>query len=266
MRIEGRTALVTGASRGIGPVIARRLSAQGARVVLAARSGEELAEVARQLDPDGTGVRWVTCDINDEDDRRNLPKRVRAEFDQIDILVNNAGIEQVVPYDRQSDQDILTIMHTNLLSPMLLAREMLPRMLERGYGHIVNISSLAGRIGMPCAAAYSASKGGLAEWSMALNMELDGTGVGASVVCPGFVTEAGMFARKGARIPRGMGSSTPEDVASGVIRAIERELPELIVNSTPMRPLMTLRAVSPRALLALMRRVGMLASARRWAG
>ncbi len=262
MEIDGKTALVTGASRGIGPVIAQQLSDKGANVLLAARSADDLAQVSARI---GGNVQTVTCDVNDEDDRRNLPKRARAEFGQIDILVNNAGIEEIKPYPRQAPDDIELIMQTNLLAPMLLAREVLPYMIERGYGHIVNISSLAGRVGFPYAAAYTASKGGMAEWSLALNMELDGSGVGASVVCPGFVLEAGMFARKEAKTPRVMGSTTPHQVAEAVIRAIEHSVPEIIVNSTPMRPLMALRAISPKAVLALMRRTGSLRMSRKWA-
>jgi short-subunit dehydrogenase len=123
---------------------------------------------------------------------------------------------------------------------------------------VVNIASLAGRTGMPFGAAYSGSKGGLAEWSISLAAELRDTGVAVSVICPGFVAETGMFSRKGAPAPRSIGASSPEAVANAVLKVLRTRKVEVVVNPKPVRLLMALKALSPEAALAVGRRLGLL--------
>jgi short-subunit dehydrogenase len=141
---------------------------------------------------------------------------------------------------------------------MLLARALLPAMLARGSGHIVNIASLAGRTGMPFGAAYAGSKGGLAEWSISLAAELSGSGVAVSVICPGFVDGTGMFSRKQLDAPKSLGVSHPEDVAQAVLKVLATRKVEVVVNPKPVRLLMALRALSPETVLALGRKLGLL--------
>ncbi len=254
--LAGKNAILTGASQGIGPYIANALAAQGVNLLLIARSGEKLERVAAQIPAGNVTVRTAATDLTDPSARTNVAKRARSEFGQIDILVNNAGFEELRRFHRQEPEVIEKTIETNVLAPMLLTREVLTYMVQRGYGHIVNVSSLAGRLGMPYGATYAGSKGALAEWSLSLYEEMKKTGVGVSCVCPSFVTEAGMFARKKRKAPMALGDCRPEQVAAAVIKAIRDEKPEIIVSNRPARPFMVLRAISPRAAYWLGRKLG----------
>ncbi len=218
--LKGKNAVLTGGSRGIGPYIARALASEGVNLVIAARTADKLESVAGELTKLGTRVIAIPTDIADESQRAVLLKRAAAELGQIDILVNNAGVVHYAWFSEQEKTDIVETIELNLMAPLFLTREVLPDMLERGTGHIVNISSLAGKKGIPYEAAYAASKAGLIEWSNALRLELEGTGVDVSVVCPVYVSKVGMFAVHGLPAPRLAGSVTPERVANAVIQTI----------------------------------------------
>jgi short-subunit dehydrogenase len=138
------------------------------------------------------------------------------------------------------------VLTVNLHAPMELVRQLLPRMVERGGGHIVNIASLAGKKGVLYNAPYSASKAGLILWTDALRQELKDGPVGVSVIMPGYVREAGMFHDDGVPPPRLLGTSSPQDVADAVVRAIVQRVPEIIVNPGPMRPMLALGQLLPR--------------------
>jgi len=155
-----------------------------------------------------------------------------------------------------SAQQIEQMVQTNLIAPLILSRLVLPEMIARGSGHVVMMSSLGGKKGSPYSATYAATKAGLIEWTSGVREELRGTGVSASVICPGFVSEAGMFAVYGKRAPRLSGESPPEKVADAVVHAIERDVPEIIVNPGPKRLLTITNAISPRAVSWLLRRFG----------
>ena len=256
--LASKCAILTGASHGIGPFIARTLAAKRINLALAARSGAELEAVAGTLG-DSARVLVVPTDLNDASQRQNLVLRTRQEFGQIDMLVNNAGLEEIIPFDEQRAEMIPAIINTNVIAPMMLTREVLPPMLERGEGAIVNVASIAGRTGMPFGAVYSGSKGALAEWSISLSAELLGRGVSVSAVCPGFVSSEGMHARKGIPAPRSLGEVSPQAVADAVLKAIETGHPEILVSSRPIRLLMALRALAPRAALAFARKSGLIA-------
>src|SRR5579885_1687475 len=174
--LTGKHIVLTGASQGLGAVMAQTLAAEGADLLLAARSADKLAEVAKGLGP-GTRVLTQPTDVTQAADRASLIARARSEFGHIDVLINNAGVEDLGVYAEQDPSVLRRIIETNLLAPMLLAREVLPEMLARRSGHLVNIASLAGRTGMPFGAAYSGSKGGLAEWSISLAAEIRDSGV-----------------------------------------------------------------------------------------
>ncbi len=256
--LKGLTAVLTGASSGIGPYIARALAAERMNIVLAARTTEKLEALAAELRGSGVGAEVATTDVTEPADRRNLAKRARTAFGQIDVLINNAGYEEIIEFHKQNPEAIEKTIETNLIAPMLLTREILPNMIERGSGHVIHIASLAGRLGMPFGAVYSGSKGGLAEFSLSLHGELEGTGVTSSVICPGFIAEAGMFARKDRKAPPTLKEARPSDVAKAVITALKTNTPEIMVTARPVRPLMALRAISPKAMNALANKLGLI--------
>ena len=207
--IRGAHALVTGGSRGLGPLIAHALAREGANLTITARSEAALREVAEALATHSVRARAVPADVCDEADRRRLVEEAESALGPIDILVNNAGIEQIVPYVTLSHERIETMVRTNLVAPLLLSRLVLEKMIERGRGHVVMMSSLGGKKGSPYSATYAATKAGLIAWTSGLRAELEGTGVGASVICPGFVSEVGMFAERTQPAPRILGTSFP---------------------------------------------------------
>ena len=256
-QLSGQSVVLTGASQGLGALMAQALAAEGADLILAARSADKLEAVARAL-PRGTRVHAQATDVTSPADRAALLARAHAEFGRVDVLINNAAVEELAVFAEQDPAALERVLATNLLAPMQLTRAVLPEMLARGRGHVVNIASLAGRTGMPFGAVYSGSKGGLAEWSISLAAELRGSGVAVSVVCPGFVDETGMFSRKGMPAPRSIGASRPEAVSGAVMQVLRTRKIEVVVNPKPVRLLMALKALSPEAALALGRRLGLL--------
>ncbi len=191
------------------------------------------------------------------DELQDLADTAVSVFGRIDILINNAGLEEVVPYQRQDPEQIRATVLTNVMAPLLLTRMLLPAMLERSDGHIISIASMAGRLGMPFGSTYSGTKAALSEWALSLWMELKDTGVTVTTICPGFVTDAGMFARKGRDAPGSIGSCTPEQVAEAVLKALHSNKPEILVNSMPVRPLMALKSINPVAAASLGDKLGL---------
>ncbi|MDJ0860728.1 MAG: SDR family NAD(P)-dependent oxidoreductase [Gammaproteobacteria bacterium] len=254
--LEQRTALVTGGSRGIGPYIARALAKEGVRVVLTARSERLLAQAAASLADLGERPLVVPADLQRAGDRERLIAAATRHFGRIEILVNNAGIESEGAFAALSQQAIDSTIGVNLVAPLALARQVLPGMVANGSGHIVSIASLGGKRGVPYDAVYCATKAGLIEWSHALREEVAGYHIHVSVICPGYVTEVGMFARFGMKPPLGIGSCTPEQVANAVVRALRYRQREVIVNSIPVRPFLALGALSPALLDWLVKRMG----------
>jgi short-subunit dehydrogenase len=263
--LTGKNIVLTGASQGLGEVMAHTLAAEGADLVLAARSIQKLADLAGSLPGVGSKVVKRT-DVTVAEDRAALIAFASREFGPIDVLVNNAGVEELGPFAEKDPAVLERIIATNLLAPMLLAREVLPAMLARGSGHVVNIASLAGRTGMPFGSAYSGSKGGLAEWSISLAAELSGSGVAVSVICPGFVDGTGMFSRKHIAAPKSLGVSHPEDVARALLKVLVTRNVEVVVNPKPVRLLMALKALSPETALAVGRKLGLVDFLKRIAG
>ncbi len=261
--IEHRNVLITGGSRGIGPYIARALAAEGAKVVLTARSQTQLAEVAASLKETGGEPLAIAADLGVAEDRERLIDAVTKHYGCIDILVNNAGLEFEGAFATLSHDDIDSTIEVSLVAPIALTRRVLPSMFSNRLGHIVNIASLGGKRGVPYDAVYCATKAGLIEWSHAMRLETADHGVGVSVICPGYVTGAGMFARFGMRPPLSIGSCTPEQVANAVVHAIQRNRGEMIVNAMPVRPLLALGALSPTLMDWLLTRMGIVGFQRR---
>lgn len=257
--LRGATAVVTGASRGIGVHIARALVAQGVNVSLAARSVDDLEVVRAEMAALGAKAIATRCDVTSADDRAELLRRTEAELGPVDILVNNAGIETASHFETASEDDLVQTLEVNLVAAMLLTRAVLPGMLERRRGHVVNIASGAGKVGVPYAVAYATSKHGLVGLTNSLRCEFHGSPVGFSVVCPGFVSETGMYARwadRGVKAWKISGSSSPVKVAEVVVGCIRKNRSEVLVNTPPVRPLVVLANVTPRAVPRIMRMMG----------
>jgi len=245
--LEGRTAILTGASGGLGPYIAQALAKQKMNLVLSALSASSVDEIATKLS-NQTKVVNIPANVVDERDLESLVLQSTNELGAIDVLINNAGVEMFFPYHKVNTDDIRRIVAINLTAALLLTRLVLPQMLARRCGHIVNISSLSGKAGSPCAELYTATKAGLIAFTESLRAEYRGTGVSASVICPGFV-EAGIYQRvvedTGLTAPWILGTSPPDAVAKAVLQAIKKDIPEIIVNPGPTRFLTTIAEFSP---------------------
>jgi short-subunit dehydrogenase len=247
--LHGRNALVTGAGGGLGGYIARALAAEGMNLALTDLPGASVDGLGAELRSRGIEVKHAPADLSDADERQRLAAWAGEALGPLDVLVNNAGLEFGGSFLRQTEEELESIVAVNLLAVMDLTRLMLPGMLERGRGHIVNMASVAGKVPPPYLAAYAGTKHGVVGFTHALRVENGGgRPVGFSAICPGFVSRVGMFGRMEHLVsaPRMLGTVPPEAVGDAVVRAIRRDLPEVIVNKTPVRPLVLLNAAAPR--------------------
>ena len=238
--LRDATVVLTGASRGIGAVLATRLADEGANLVLAARDAQKLERVRDDCARRGVEVRVVVVDVSQRADRERLVR----EAERIDVLINNAGIEITEALVNQSLDDIDAQLATNLNAPIALTRLALPGMLARRRGVVVNVSSMSGKGATPFNAVYAATKFGLNGFTASLRLELAGTGVHVGTVCPSFVGETGMWAQTGRRAPALMREVKPEQVVRGVLSVIGGT-PEVLVTPGPIRPLLALRELFP---------------------
>ncbi len=177
MQLARRRVLITGASRGIGRALAEGFAESGASVALVARSEGPLRELAARL-----GGTAHTADLTDPTAAASLVRRVEDEAGAVDVLVNNAGVSHIEYFLRQTPEQIEQIYQLNLLAPVRLCRELLPRMIERGRGHVVNVSSLAAVMVTPGLVHYGSSKAGLSHYTAGLRQELRGLPVGVTLV------------------------------------------------------------------------------------
>lgn len=243
--LDSKVALVTGASRGIGTFIAKTLAARGCTVIAVARNLDGLESTCTAINSAGGRAIAVDADLSDPSKLADFVSRAEAAAGPIDVLVNNAGVEWYRRCTDYSAEQLATVLTVNLHVPMELTRLLLPGMLKREVGHIVNIASLAGKKGVKFNAPYSASKAGLIMWTDAVRQELSDTPVGISVVMPGYVRDTGMFHDDAVPPPKLLGTSRPQDVADAVVTAIEHDRHEVIVNPGPMRPMFALGQLSP---------------------
>jgi short-subunit dehydrogenase len=259
MRIlAGQVILLTGASGGLGTYMARAFAKRKVKLALVAHPGIDLEGLRKSVADSGAEAIAITSDLREPDRRREMLATVRSRLGPIDILVNNAGVEYTSFYHELKEEQIGEVLSVNLEAPMILSRLVLPEMLGRKQGHIVNISSLAGKSGPAFQESYAATKAGLVAFTQSLRATYQGTGVSASVIVPGFV-EAGIYARLKAKTgpaPALFRACPPEWVAQAVLRAIESDAPELIVNRYPIRPVLALTALSPRLGAWLITRMG----------
>ncbi|HEX8065529.1 MAG TPA: SDR family NAD(P)-dependent oxidoreductase [Thermoleophilaceae bacterium] len=247
--LTGRTALLTGATGGIGHAIARALHARGAAVKLTARRAEVLEELASEL---GDRAEVIPADLSSPDEARGLAERAGP----VDLLVANAGVPGSGRLEDYTTEQVDRVLHVNLHAPVALAHALLPGMLERGSGHLTFVSSIAGKVASANSSLYSATKFGLRGFGLSLHEDLRGTGVGCTVVFPGFISDAGMWADSGLDLPAGLGPRTPEQVAEGVLRGIETNRAEVDVAGLMQRFGGWLSGPSPGAVAAIMRRSG----------
>lgn len=250
MKLEsGRIALITGASRGLGVEISRTLAEKGLDLILAARSVGALEAVAAQLRTDtGRNVRIHAVDMADAASVAALA----AVAGEVDVLVNNAGVETTCAYDAREASEIAHSIAINLTGPMLLTHALLPGMIARGRGHIVNIASVAGLMAVPFNEPYCATKFGLVGFTRALRQTALASSwpVGASVVCPGFIDGAGMFEtlkQDYGVSSEDMGATPLDRLGPAVIEAIEGNLPDAIVADGDVRQYTAMSIMDPLA-------------------
>jgi short-subunit dehydrogenase len=254
MNLGGRTALVTGASGGLGHAIARALAARGASLVLSARKVDVLEALAAE-----TGGRVVACDLSD----RSAVERLVDEAGPVDVLVASAGIPGSGTLESFTLAQIDRALDVNLRAPMVMTRLMAEGMVARGGGHIVYVSSLSGKAGTPRTSVYAATKFGLRGFAQSLREDLRPHGVGVSTVFPGFIRDAGMFHDSGAKLPGYLGTKTPEDVGRAVVKAIEHDRSEIDVAPLQMRIGTALAGLAPEAAAIVQHKLGANEMARR---
>ncbi len=226
MRIAGSTVLLTGATGGLGQAIARELAARGAQLVLTGRRADALEPIAAEL-----GARTVIADLAEPDQVDQLAKSCA----DVDVLIANAALPSSGDLLEYTPEQIDRALAVNLRTPVMLSRALAPRMVEAGRGHIAIVGSISGKTASRSTSLYNATKFGLRGFALGFRQDLHGTGVGVSLIQPGFVRDAGMFAATGATPPAGMRTVTPGQVAAAVIRAVERDLCEVNVAPVELR-------------------------------
>lgn len=248
--LEGKVALITGASQGIGKVVAGALAREGMHLILAARSVDKLDAVATELRKSGVRVLTVPTDVSKREDLERLVATSVAEFGAIDVLVNNAGIEAFqafhdIPVDR-----IEATIQTNTIGSIVLTRLVIPVMQKQGGGRIINMASTAAIQAPPYGATYAATKASLLQFTMALRLEYAGSGISATAICPGFTDDGGIYEvikqEMGRRVPWMIGGTTAEKVAKKVIKALRTDPPRIIVDRPALRVFFAIAFVFPR--------------------
>ena len=213
MQISGSTILLTGATGGLGHAIARTLNQRGGKLILTGRRTDVLEPLAAEL-----GARALAIDLSDPAE----VERLAAEAGDVDILVANAALPAAGRLETFTMQEIDRALDVNLRTPIALAHALAPTMVARGRGHLLFMSSLSGKSATPGTSIYNATKFGLRGFASALRADLRPDGVGVSAVFPGFIRDAGMFAEADVKLPSGVGTASPEDVARATVQAIER--------------------------------------------
>jgi short-subunit dehydrogenase len=239
--------LLTGATGGLGHAMARSLAGRGARLLLTGRRTDVLEPLADEVDADA-----AAADLSDLDDVR----RLLDEAGDVDVLVANAAVPATGALPEFTPEQLDRAVRVNLLVPMLMARELVGPMQVRGRGHIVLVGSVSGITASSYASVYNGTKFGLRGFGLGLRQELHGSGVGVSVVEPGFVRDAGMFAEGGGKLPLGVRSVGPDQVGAAVVRAIERNLGEVVVAPPELRALARTGSLLPGVSARVQRMIG----------
>jgi short-subunit dehydrogenase len=242
--IGGRVAVVTGASRGLGRAIAETLFDHGMKVVVAARSGEELESFLSRLDRSGTRTLAVAGDVTAAADRERLVEAARQKFGNIDVLVNNAGTDHPEFFAGADFARVEEMVGLNLVALMAMTQAVLPEMLRQRSGQVVNIASVAGLAPVPYGAVYAATKAAVINFSQSLRYEVADQGVGVSVVCPYYVRDAGLY-HVNSEGDGEVATVSPDDVGDAVVSAITGNRPRVIASPLTVKLTPFLTAVSP---------------------
>jgi short-subunit dehydrogenase len=247
VQIQGKTVLLTGATGGIGEAIAHELSAAGAKLIVSGRRADVLERIAAD-----TGATIAVADLADRDQLEALV----AAHSEVDILVANAALPASGELSDFSLDEIDRALDVNLRAPVIMSRLLADQMVSRGSGQIVLIASLAGKVATAGSSLYSATKFGLRGFGAGLRADLVGTGVGVSVVFPGFVRDAGMFHDSKVELPGYVGTTSPQDVADAVRSAVENDLGEIDVAPLSVRVATKASELAPSLMGAVVRRLG----------
>lgn len=230
--ISGQIAVITGAARGIGEAISRKLAAMGATVVLTARDQDRLKQVAGEIESAGGRAEVAAFDLRDEKAVARFTTSIKERHGHCDILVNNAGVGKIgTPLHQMSPDDWDTVMNTNLRGPYLMTHAFAPMMIAARRGHIINISSLAGHNPLKNGAAYAASKWGLNGLTYSVAEELREFGIRVSAIAPGSVN-TGFSVSTGKDAGKKI---QPDDVAN-VVAMLVIQAPQSFVSEVLLRP------------------------------
>jgi short-subunit dehydrogenase len=205
--------------------MAEQLADKGAKLVLSSRKKAELTELAKSLPGGARRHKVIVSDLA----KPGAPAKLVRDAGNVDVLVANAALPATGHLHSLSATDVQRALTVNLEAPILMARELAPKLTKKGEGHIVMIASLSGKVGSPRSSIYNATKFGLRGFAFGLREDLHPQGVGVSIVSPGFVDEAGMFADANSKPPPGVGMTTPKKVGKAVVRAIRRNRNEITV-------------------------------------
>lgn len=248
MKIKGSSVLITGASGGLGAAITRELARRGAQLTLTARREELLRDLAAT-----TGADVLVADLADRGD----VVRLNDAAADVDVLVLNAGVGGDTVVEDESVEHVDAVIDVNLRAPIQLAVAFAQRHLDAGTpAQIVLVGSLSGLAATPNTRMYNATKFGLRGFAHSLRQDLEGRGIGVSLVSPGFIRDAGMFAEGDIELPPGVRTKAPSDVAAAVVRAIEHDPAEVFVSPIELRLGATLATVAPALSAAIQRRLG----------
>lgn len=258
MELSGKVGIVTGASRGLGVHLAQALAARGVDLALAARAEEGLKRTAGDLERFGRRVITVPTDVTVPADLERLVARTNDELGPVDLLVNNAGIETIAELQTMGLDTIATMIATNLTAAEQLTRLVVPGMVERRRGHVLNVSSASGKTGVPYYSVYGSTKHGLVGFSWSLRQELRRHGVGVSALCPSFVGDTGMYADRSnnRKPPRSLSLVSAERVAAAAVKAIEKNKAEVVVATGLTKTADVFYALSPDLAMWVAKRMG----------
>ena len=248
--LEGKVALITGGSQGIGRVVASALAQKGMNLILAARSADKLEAAAEEIRKTGVRVLTVPTDVSKRADLERLVAAAVAEFGGIDVLVNNAGIEAFRAFHEIPVEQIEATIATNTVGAIVLTRLVIPVMQQKGWGRIINMSSTAALMAPPYGATYAATKASLFQFSMALRLEYAGSGISATAICPGFTDDGGIYeiikTEMGRRVPWVLRGTTAHAVAKKVIAALRSDPPSIVVDGLGLRMFIVIANAFPR--------------------
>lgn len=247
VQLAGATVLLTGATGGLGRAVASELTARGARLVLTGRRPDALHALAAEFD-----AQVISADLSQPE----AVTRLRDAAGPVDVLIANAGLPAAGRLSAFTAEQLELALAVNLRAPMLLARAIGEDMCARGAGQIVFMGSIASQLPAPCASVYNATKFGLRGFSLGLRHEMGEHGVGVSIVEPGFVRDAGMFADSGTTLPAGIRTCTPEEVGRAVARAIRDDADEIVVAPIEIRVGAAVGCVAPALLSPIQRLIG----------